>query len=58
MRRKRDKVRREREAAERRGSEKSMENGRVGKRGRTVDEEERGLAEVKTWKCSMAVGNR
>jgi len=44
--------------AVRRGSERDMENGRVGKGGRTVDGEERGLAEVKTWKCSMAVGNR
>jgi len=38
--------------------EEGMENGRVGKRGRMVDGKERGLAEVKTWKCSMAVGNR
>lgn len=50
---------RERGTAGRRGSERGMENGRVGKGGRTADGEERGgPAEVKTWKCSMAVGNR
>lgn len=47
-----------RERAER-GNEKDAENGRVERGGneRRMEEEGR-LGEVKTWKCSMAVGDR
>lgn len=48
-----------RERAVRGGSEKDAENGRVERGGNERRLEEEGeFAEVKTWKCSMAVGNR
>lgn len=50
---------RKRELSVRGGSEKDVENGRVERGGNERRLEEEGeFAEVKTWKCSMAVGNR